>query len=127
MTRTPSYAALTALAFAASGCGLFGAGSSHEFDQRQSRDVTMDVVNQNFYDATLYAVWMNGHRQRIGTVQGNGKSSFTFPWRGNDLQIEILLLSVGSYFTQPMMVDRGDELELVIEPGLDKRARIKRP
>jgi hypothetical protein len=113
---------LLALVFALAGCGLFGGGSQTEPRQH---DLTLNVKNQNYYDATLYAVYQS-RRQRIGTVTGLSERTFTFDWGHRDIRIEISLLSVGSYFTEPMSIDDGDELELVIDPALDKRIRLRR-
>jgi hypothetical protein len=85
-------------------------------------------MNQNFLDASLYAVWGNGRRFRIGDVTGNTEREFTLRWETYDLQVQIRLLSVeGSYLTDPMSVYEGDYLELVVDPGLDRRIRIRRP
>jgi len=125
--RRTSTTPILALTLATAACGLFGRGAHEsEFGLVPSDSVTLDVQNQNYYDATLYAVWRNGRRTRLGRVSGNTRGTFAFRWESTEMQIEIRLLSVGSYFTQPMMVERGDALDLVIEPGLDRRIRLQR-
>ena len=101
-----------------SACGVAGHGRSPE---NPSRDITLVARNQNFYDATLYAIGLGGTRQRIGIVQGHSDESFVFRWSSLELRIEIDLLSVGSALTHQMPVDEGDELELIITPDLHVR------
>jgi hypothetical protein len=86
-------------------------------DSVTRRGISLEVDNQNFYDATIYAV-RPGLRQRVGYVTGEGKDTFTFRWPDGDLQVEIDLLAVGSYYTQVMDVQQGDELQLTVLPYL---------
>ena len=81
------------------------------------RGVSLEVDNQNFYDATIYAV-RPGLRQRVGYVTGEQKSTFSFRWPDGDLRLEIDLLSVGSYYTQVMDVQQVDELQPTVLPYL---------
>jgi hypothetical protein len=81
------------------------------------RDFAIEVSNDNFHDATVYAV-RGGYRLRIGYVSGFRSDTFKFRWPDGDLRIEIKLLAVGSYYTQVMSVDQGDELQLTILPSL---------
>jgi hypothetical protein len=112
-----------ALVFAITGCGLFGGGSQAAPSERE---LTLNVKNQNYYDATLYALYQS-RRQQIGTVSGLSERTLSLDWGHPDIRIEIHLLSVGSYLTEPMFIEEGDELELVIDPSLDKRIRRRRP
>ena len=82
-----------------------------------ARGISLEVDNQNFYDATIYAV-RPGLRQRVGYVTGEQKSTFSFRWPDGDLRLEIDLLAVGSYYTQVMDVQQGDELQLTVLPYL---------
>jgi hypothetical protein len=81
------------------------------------REFVIEISNDNFHDATLYAV-RGGYRLRIGSVSGFRTATFKFRWPDGDLRIEIKLLAVGSYYTQVMSVDQGDELQLTILPSL---------
>lgn len=103
----------------AAGCGLAGRGPAES-----DPEVTLHVTNQNFYDATLYATW-ESHRTRLGTVTGYASDTFAFRWQSTQLRIQIHLLSVGNYLTEPMSVSPGEELELFIQPDLHRR--ITRP
>ena len=113
---------MIALMFVVAGCGLLGGGSQAA---PRGHELTLNVKNQNYYDATLYALYQS-RRQQIGTVNGMSERAFSLDWGHPDIRIEIYLLSVGSHFTEPMFIEDGDELELVIDPSLDKRIRLRR-
>ncbi len=119
------YILIFALAFATSSCFLFaGRGDDEDLLPRQARerDLTLYVQNQNFYDANIYAVY-SGYRQRLGFVGGLSNETFTFRWNQIDLRIDIQFVSAGSYLTESLLVDEGDELELRIDPSLHLRTR----
>lgn len=81
------------------------------------REISVEIHNDNFHDATVYAV-RGGLRLRLGFVSGFAKDTFTFRWPEGDLRMEIKLLAAGSYYTQVMSVQQGDELQLTILPSL---------
>jgi hypothetical protein len=107
---------LTSLAVTS--CSIFRQGQQSPSGQRE---ITLVARNQNFYDATLYAIGPGGSRQRLGRVSGNSDETFSFRWSSMELRIEIDLLSVGSTFTDALPIDEGDELELIITPDLHRR------
>ncbi len=113
--------------FTVSACAAGTSGSQDDFNldalDERARELTLDVENQNFYDAELYAVASGtATRQRLGYVRAYSKEVFTFPWvYASELRIEINLVSVGRYFTPPMPVEQGDELRLVVEPDLHRK------
>lgn len=121
-----------ALALAVAACGAGTGGASDELvvddvemaaTKGARRDLIIEVDNQNFHDATVYAVTRgSGHRQRLGSVGSYRTETFTFRWPSAfELRIEIDLLAVGRYLTQPLLVEEGDELQLIIEPNLHRR------
>ena len=83
--------------------------------------VTLRVENQNYYDATVYALSEGGERQRVGRVTGLTHDTFTFRWPHDELRIIIQLLAGGSAVTEPVLVNPGDSLNLVIQPDLHLR------
>ena len=98
------------LALVTVSCGMFGGGSGDEFVSAADRELTLHVKNQNFYDATLYAV-DNGYRQRLGVVTGNAERTFRFRWTRLDLAIGIDLLAAGTSVTQPLYADVRSTIE----------------
>lgn len=106
-----------ALAVAAAQIGPLTRIAPAQEEVAPRRDFTIEVANDNFHDATLYAV-RGGIRLRLGFVSGFKRDTFKFRWPDGDLRIEIKLLAVGSYYTQVMSVDQGDDLHVTILPNL---------
>ena len=102
------------------GCRLLGGGKGGSVDDepRPAPVLTLHVENQNFYDATLYALARSGEQQRLGVVTGNSQGTFTFRWQQDELRVLIRLLAGGSTATDPILVNPGDSLNLIITPDL---------
>lgn len=98
-------------------CGLAGGGGAED-EPLPEPILTLHVQNQNFYDATLYALSRGGDRQRLGVVGGNNQATFTFRWLQPELRVIISLLAGGSTATETILVSPGDSLNLVITPDL---------
>ncbi|KRT64844.1 MAG: hypothetical protein XU13_C0154G0002 [Candidatus Rokubacteria bacterium CSP1-6] len=113
LTRTLTFALVTA----AIHIGASARPAVAQQEEPPRRDFTIEVDNNNFHDATVYAV-RGGLRLRLGFVSGFRSDTFKFRWPDGDLRIEIKLLAAGSYYTQVMSVDQGDELQLTILPNL---------
>lgn len=121
-TRT----ALVALALATAACatgnpmqsdGPFSAGGGE-------RDmVTIDVLNNNFSDATLWALRSDAERIRLGSVTGKTDARFTIPWRFSEpMRIEIDMVAGPRCVTDNINVDPGDVLQLEIQPVFQQTA-----
>lgn len=87
----------------------------------EKEKVSVEVQNQNFYQATVYAYRL-GSRTRLGIVESQGTRSFDFVWTTGDLRFLVDFLANGCVLTQPMAVDRGDDLLLILEPQDYRRA-----
>ena len=79
------------------------------------KEISVEVENQNFYVATVYAYRL-GRRTRLGVVQSQSTRSFEFLWTMGDLQFLVNFLANGCILTEPLVVDEGDDLSLVLEP-----------
>ena len=124
MNRNFRFVALAGLVWAAGGCGRF-LSSGDELDPVGPGEITLEVQNDNYNDATLHAR-SGTYQLRLGRVTGNGSETFTFRWEPVDLQVQIVLLALGSYFTDRMDVQVGDVIDLVIQPGLERRPGFHR-
>jgi beta-lactamase regulating signal transducer with metallopeptidase domain len=87
----------------------------HGPEGEQGAPVTIHVKNQNFHDATLWLVSRRG-RVHLGAVTGKAGASFTTPvtipadvWR-----VEIDLIGGEWCQTEPLSVDAGDVLDLLV-------------
>jgi hypothetical protein len=78
--------------------------------------VTIEVVNRNFYDATIYYVFPSTGRQRLGLVGGNSTRTFTIPWHPGEIRMIMDLVGANASLTDELTADRGDQLMLEILP-----------
>lgn len=106
-----------ALAVIAAACG--GRQPPDYFQEEGDAAISLRVDNNNFNDATLW-VLADGARRRLGIVGGNTRRTFRIPWTGvRTVRVEVDLLAGGGFTTDPLSVERGEELDLVIPPGGD--------
>ncbi|MBI4520966.1 MAG: hypothetical protein HY701_09010 [Gemmatimonadetes bacterium] len=78
--------------------------------------IRIEIINNNFSDATLWAVAEGRNRERLGIVTGKRTQNFTMRWEvPRQLQIEIDLLAGERCLTEAMVVNPGDELQLQIQ------------
>ena len=93
-----------------------GRGGSNPFSQerRAAEEIKVYITNVAFMDATVYGV-INGARRRLGRVTGTRESVFTLPLKfPSEMYLEIDILAGPRCRTERIMVDPGDDLELVI-------------
>jgi hypothetical protein len=120
------FAVLGAALVVSCGAGSGGGGDEGLLAGERGQEIALEVKNLNFYDAELYAL-MGTARVRLGFVNGNSSQDFSFRWPPqSDLRIEIHLLAVGTYFSDRLPVEEGDELELIIEPDLHRQTPSRR-
>ena len=99
------------LAGASFGCGT---PRSPLRDPTQAR-IQIEVLNRNFQDATLHAIWL-GNRRRLGTVIGITTAEYRLPWTSSEiLQIEIDLLAGPECTTRGIVVNPGDIIMVEID------------
>ena len=92
--------------------------SADPFD-RSAGSLTIEVQNQNFLDATIYAI-APGLRRRLGTVTGKGDEVFNLQWDfTKPLRLNIDLLAGGSCNTRELLVNPGEVVQLVVAVNLD--------
>ena len=108
-------------AFACAGGGGTGAPTSGVRPADEREEISVEVQNQNFYQATVYA-YRAGRRARLGVVESQGTRSFEFVWITGDLRFLVDFLANGCILSEPMSVDRGDDLLLILEPQDYRRA-----
>jgi len=90
----------------------------------RSRDLTVEVRNYNFYDATIYA-WDAGERLRLGMAQGKSTTNFTFRWDLGDVRFIIDFIGAGELVGEMLPVEPGDDLILIV--GQEDHRRARRP
>lgn len=102
-------AVLTALA-----CGGYQGPEGLAPEGRET--VTVEVVNHNFYDATIYYVFPSTGRQRLGLVGGNSTKTFTIPWHPGEIRMIMDFVGADASLTEELTADPGDQLLLEILP-----------
>jgi hypothetical protein len=109
-----------ALVSLASACGAHTGPSVAP--EMQSRNLTVEVRNYNFYDATIYA-WDAGERLRLGMAQGKSTTNFTFRWDLGDVRFIIHFIGVGELVGEVLAVEPGDDLLLIVGQEDHRKAR----
>lgn len=107
------------LALSVAGCATTGQPDEGDPFARTggpADDVMLTVANNDFRDASIYAVW-NGSRTRVGSVTGKTSQTFRMRWRSQDLRLHIDFLGAGEYTSEMVGVNEGDHLNFVIMPG----------
>ena len=107
--------------FACAGGSGTGAPMSSVRPADEKEEISVEVQNQNFYQATVYT-YRAGSRIRLGVVEAQGTRSFEFVWITGDLRFLVDFFTGGCILTQPMAVDRGDDLLLILQPQDFRRA-----
>lgn len=113
--------AVLAVVLACVGCGASRTRSP--FVSQSDQRINIEVVNYNFNQITLHAVWP-GRRVRLGIVNASGTTNFMLPWDGSDLlSLEIHVLAGEDCVTPQIWADPGDiivlEIQSRIRYGLD--------
>ena len=109
-------------AFACAGGSGTGTPTSSVRPANEKAEISVEVQNQDFYRATVYA-YRQGSRTRLGVVESHSTRSFEFLWTPGDLRFLVDFLANGCILSEPMAVDRGDDLLLILEPQDFRRAR----
>ena len=120
MKKLTSLAALVVIAACAT------PGRTVEREQPFTREpvgeerIRINVQNDNFMDARLYAVGL-GKRYQLGVVTGKQQAVLSIPWDFSEpLRIEIDLLAGPKCTTRTIDADPGDTFELRIEAVLSR-------
>jgi hypothetical protein len=111
--------AATAVALVAA-CAHHGEGRSQTVGLGSTEQVFVDVINDNYYDARIYAIYGGGARRALGTVPGNERRlALAIPWQPRALLFEVVLVVDGSvYRSEGMNVAPGDVVQLRLPPNI---------
>ena len=114
--------AVLCMVLAGASFGCAGTPRSPFIDPEDAR-IQIEVLNRNFQDATLYALW-TGQRRRLGIVTIGKDGRFMLPWpTSNELRIEIDLLAGINCTTESILAQPGDVIVVQIRsqmiPSLD--------
>jgi len=119
LRTTPTWA--VGLLVVAIGCSRGPAAGSAAPVPIESPEVTVEVENRNFSDATIYAV--DGDlRVRLGRVTGKTTQTFTFRWYPEQLQMLVRFTGGGRVFSGPHAIVPGVAEELLLVIGVSNNS-----
>lgn len=90
--------------------------------------IYVQVVNNHFSDARVYALYEGGARYPLGLVVGKGRvQEAVILWQPRPLVFEISFIAEeGQYLTEELMLDPGDLIQLSIPPNISSSAFFRR-
>ena len=94
----------------------------------QHDSVTVHVLNQNYWDATIYWIYEGEVRRRLGIVRGNQEEvEFKLPWSPRMLAFQVdLIVASGVYQSQRVSVTPGGYVDLTLPVNLQSSAFFRR-
>jgi hypothetical protein len=116
---------LLVVLMAAAACA--SGGSTPPSDRPVTDSITIEVVNNNFYDANIYAQYEGQNRNRLGMVFGHGTGTFHVRWHQSDLRMVMSLVGGGTATSNSLVVSPGDVVRLELMPDLHLRTSRGRP
>lgn len=96
---------------------------------RQRPDsILVEVLNENYYDARIHAVYAGGQRRSLGTIAGNGGRARTaLLWEPRSLVFEVLFVTDGAtYASYPVDVVPGQSLEVRVPSNIRESGFFRR-
>ena len=115
--RRAAGSAVLALAVALAGCASNSGRDVFDNTSPEAREAQLTAQNQNFSDATLYAVWDAGTRQRLGMVTGLTSQTFELDIRGSELRLQVDFIGGGNFTSDRIMINPGDHVQVTIPPA----------
>jgi hypothetical protein len=90
--------------------------------------IVVTVVNENYYDARVHALYEGGQRRSLGTIAGNGgRGRSVINWEPRSLAFEIQLITQGSaYISQAVDVPAGDSVEVRVPANINESGFFRR-
>jgi hypothetical protein len=120
VSRTWRRGAAAAVALVAAACAHHPEARAAATEAPSPPDrVFIDVINDNYYDARIHALYDGGARHALGTVAGNERQSLTIPWLPRPLVFEVVLIVDGGvYRSERMNVAPGELVQLRLPPNI---------
>lgn len=102
-------------------------GGGQQAPWRPDGEISIEVMNDNFADATIWLIAQNSQRDRLGTVTGKSRETFVVRWDSTEpLRLELDLLAGPRCRTRQIVVEPGDALQLEIQPVFSQTAWCER-
>ena len=119
---------MTAAALALLGVGCASLRAPNGASAPRPDSVRVDVINENYYEARMHAVWAGGQRRSLGTIAGNGgRTRVALAWEPRALVFEVLLITEGStYVSQSVDVTPGESIEVRVPVNIASSGFFRR-
>lgn len=118
-----------ALAALGAGCAHGGGVEVHNRSDPPATDsVYVQVINDNFNDARVHAVYDGGGRVSLGTISGKDeRPERAIPWQPRPLVFEITFIVSGDrYLSVPVDLARGDFVQVRLPPNIESSGFFRR-
>lgn len=117
-----------AIALFAVACHRSSGGAKGGAIAARRDSIAVDVVNENFYDARIHAVYTGGQRRSMGTIAGNGgKARMALLWEPRSLVFEVVFVTDGAaYASLPVDVPAGESIELRVPMNISGSGFFRR-
>ncbi len=109
-------------------------GSGREVNVRRAvspavqDSIYVEVVNNHFSDARVYALYEGGARYSLGLIVGKGQmQEAVILWQPRPLAFEVSFIAEeGVYLTEEFTLDPGDLIQLTIPPNIGSSVFFRR-
>jgi len=90
--------------------------------------VYIEIVNNYFYDARVYALYGGGARYPLGIAVGKGEvMRGAVPWQPRRLTFDIYFIGESTeYYSDDLLLEPGDVVQLTIPPNIASSAFFRR-
>jgi len=90
--------------------------------------VTVEIVNDNYYDARVYAVYAGGAKHPLGTIPSyKTESGMRIPWLPRPLRFEVhLVTGFETYVSLEIDVFSGDYVQLRLPANFEVSDSFRR-
>lgn len=106
------------------GCGLGNLEDPLAARPKFGSVVQLTVENNDFRDATIYAIWEGTTRRRVGLATGKKTTDFTIEWVSGSVVFEGEFVAGERLILGEIEVWEGDHLDLVVmNQGTVQRTR----
>lgn len=90
--------------------------------------VAVEVVNDNYFDARVYAIYAGGARHPLGTIRShNSESDLKIAWQPRRLAFEVhLVTGLRTYLSYEIDVYPGEYVQLRLPPDFEVSDTFRR-
>jgi hypothetical protein len=117
------------LATVATSCAIWPGKRKSGATVRTGADsIRVFVVNDNYYEARVHALFAGGGRRSLGTIAGNGgRAEVALSWEPRALTFDVQFVTEGTrYLSYPVDLSPGDSIELRLPQNIGASGAFRR-